>query len=40
MRLITSTAGNVGIDKTTKNILKLLKFWNLDIPVAKGAPGP
>lgn len=40
VRLITSIAGNVGIDKTTKNILKLLKFWNLDIPVAKGCARP
>lgn len=40
VRLVTSTAGNVGIEKTTNNILKLMKFWNLEIPVAKGCARP
>ncbi|QIK70417.1 ribonucleoside hydrolase RihC [Erysipelothrix sp. HDW6C] len=38
--LITTVAGNVSVEKTTKNLLKLLKFYNKDIPVAKGADRP
>ncbi|MCI6574860.1 MAG: ribonucleoside hydrolase RihC [Arcanobacterium sp.] len=40
IRLITTTAGNVGIGKTTTNALKLLEFWESHIPVAKGATLP
>ncbi|CAH1850082.1 ribonucleoside hydrolase RihC [Convivina praedatoris] len=38
--LITTVAGNVSVDKTTNNALKLLEFFNKDIPVAAGAKGP
>ena len=33
VKLITSTAGNVGIEKTTRNILHILEKFNFDIPV-------
>lgn len=38
--LITTVAGNVSIDKTTNNALKLLHFFKKNIPVAKGAAMP
>ena len=39
--LITTVAGNVSVDKTTKNALKLLEFFHReDIPVAAGASKP
>ncbi|WP_019636593.1 ribonucleoside hydrolase RihC [Paenibacillus fonticola] len=40
VRLITTVAGNVGLDKVTLNALKLLKFFKKDIPVAMGAGRP
>lgn len=40
VRLITTVSGNVDVDKTTNNALKLLKFFNKKIPVAKGANAP
>lgn len=40
VRLITTVAGNVGIDKVTYNTLRLLKFFEKDIPVAVGADRP
>lgn len=41
IRLVTTVAGNVGIDKTTKNALDLVHFFNRDdIVVAKGATEP
>ncbi|CAH1852530.1 ribonucleoside hydrolase RihC [Convivina intestini] len=40
VRLITTVAGNVSVDKTTNNALKLLEFFNKDIPVAAGAKRP
>lgn len=40
VRLIASVAGNVGIEHTTNNALKLLAFLKKDIPVAKGAAAP
>ena len=40
VKLITTVAGNVGIKYVTENMLKLLTFWNLKIPVAQGAAGP
>jgi len=40
VRLITTIAGNVGLDKVTLNALKLLKFFKKDIPVAMGADRP
>lgn len=38
--LITTVAGNVTVDKTTKNALKLVDFFNKDVPVAAGATDP
>lgn len=38
--LLTTVAGNVKIDYVTNNVLKLLKFWKLRLPVAKGASQP
>ncbi|AJS57667.1 ribonucleoside hydrolase RihC [Paenibacillus sp. IHBB 10380] len=40
VRLITTVAGNVGLDKVTTNALRLLKFFNKNIPVALGAERP
>lgn len=40
VKLITTVAGNVSVDKTTKNTLKLLSFFDADIPVAMGAKAP
>ncbi|GGH12112.1 ribonucleoside hydrolase RihC [Paenibacillus segetis] len=40
VRLITTIAGNVGLDKVTKNALRLLKFFNKNVPVALGADRP
>jgi non-specific riboncleoside hydrolase len=41
VKLFTSVAGNVSVDKTTLNELKLLEFFNrTDIPVAAGAKAP
>ena len=38
--LITTVAGNVGLDKVTYNTLRLLKYFNKSIPVAMGADRP
>lgn len=40
VKLITTVAGNVSIDKVTNNALKLLSFFEKEIPVAKGANTP
>ncbi|HEY1843269.1 MAG TPA: ribonucleoside hydrolase RihC [Buttiauxella sp.] len=40
LRLITTVAGNVSVDKTTRNALQLMHFWNKEIPVAQGAATP
>lgn len=40
MKLLTTVAGNVSVDKTTNNALKLLKFFGKDVPVARGATKP
>lgn len=40
VKLITTVAGNVSLEKVTYNMLKLLKFYNKDVPVAKGAASP
>lgn len=37
LQLITTVAGNVSVEKTTRNALQLLHFWNSDIPLAQGA---
>ncbi|CAH0419419.1 ribonucleoside hydrolase RihC [Periweissella ghanensis] len=40
VRLITTVAGNVTVDKTTINALKLVHFFDADVPVAAGAVAP
>ena len=40
VKLITTVAGNVSIDYTTENALKLVEFFEKDIPVAKGSHKP
>lgn len=40
VKLITTMAGNVTVDKTTKNALKLVQFFQKDVPVAQGASEP
>ncbi|PZL69905.1 ribonucleoside hydrolase RihC [Enterococcus plantarum] len=40
IKLFTTVAGNVSMDKVTKNLLKLLAFWNKEIPVAIGSDRP
>ena len=40
IQLITTMGANVTVDKTTANALKLVEFFDVDIPVAKGCPGP
>lgn len=40
LRLITTVAGNVSVDKTTRNALQLMDFWQASVPVARGAATP
>ncbi|AEJ23703.1 ribonucleoside hydrolase RihC [Weissella koreensis KACC 15510] len=41
LKLLTGVAGNVAVEKTTANLLKLEEFFNrTDIPVAMGAKAP
>ncbi len=40
VRLITTVAGNVSLENVTNNTLKLLKFFNKEVLVAKGAARP
>lgn len=40
LKLITAVAGNVTVDKTTANALKIVHFFNKDVPVATGAAQP
>lgn len=40
VKLITTVAGNVSLENVTNNALKLLSFWEKDIPVAAGADRP
>ncbi|SCS51089.1 ribonucleoside hydrolase RihC [Staphylococcus caeli] len=40
LRMITTVNGNVGIEKTTANALKLKRFFNSDVPVHRGAAQP
>ena len=40
LKLMTTVAGNVSLEKTTRNALQLLHFWNANIPVAQGAATP
>lgn len=36
LQLITTVAGNVSVEKTTRNALQLLHFWDADVPLAQG----
>lgn len=38
--LLTTVAGNVSVDKTTQNTLKLVSFFDKKVPVAKGCERP
>lgn len=40
LQLMTTVAGNVSVEKTTRNGLQLLHFWNADVPLAQGAATP
>lgn len=41
IKLLTSVAGNVSVDKTTINLLKLTTFFKqTQVPVARGAAAP
>lgn len=40
VRLLTTVAGNVSLNKVTYNTLRLLKFMKKEVPVAKGADAP
>lgn len=40
VELISTVAGNVSVEKTTNNALRLVEFFGKDIPVAKGASKP
>ena len=40
VKMITTVNGNVGIEKTTANALKLKHFFNSDVPVHRGASKP
>ncbi|MHA5094929.1 ribonucleoside hydrolase RihC [Oenococcus oeni] len=40
VELITTVAGNVTVDKTTKNALKIANFFNSEVPLAAGASQP
>ncbi|WP_210123503.1 ribonucleoside hydrolase RihC [Staphylococcus sp. GDX8P106P-2] len=40
LKMISTVNGNVGIEKTTANALKLKHFFNSDIPVHRGASQP
>jgi len=40
VKLITTVEGNVNVEKTTLNALRLLSFYNKKVPVAKGFSQP
>ena len=40
LQLMTTVAGNVSVEKTTRNALQLLHFWNADVPLAQGSAKP
>jgi purine nucleosidase len=41
LRAITTVAGNVGLDKTTANALRVRDYLGMrDVPVVEGSPGP
>lgn len=40
VKLISTVAGNVPVESTTKNALKLVEFFGIDVPVARGCSQP
>lgn len=40
LQLMTTVAGNVSVEKTTRNALQLLHFWQAKVPLAQGASMP
>ncbi len=40
VKLLSTVAANVDVEKTTQNALKLVEFLGADVPVAKGAAQP
>ena len=40
LRMITTVNGNVGIEKTTANALKLKRFFSSTVPVHRGSSQP
>ena len=40
LRMITTVNGNVGIEKTTANALKLNRFFSSTVPVHRGSSQP
>lgn len=40
VKLLTTVCGNVSVEKTTRNALQLMAFWQQPIPVARGAAAP
>ena len=40
VRLLTTVCGNVSVEKTTRNALQLMTFWQQSVPVARGAAAP
>lgn len=40
IKLITTVCGNVSVEKTTRNALQLMAFWQQSVPVARGAAAP
>lgn len=40
VKLLTTVAGNVNVTKTTENTLKLVSFFDKQVPVAKGCDKP
>lgn len=40
VKLISTVSGNVSVEKTTRNALQLMTFWQQPVPVARGAAAP
>ena len=40
VKLLTTVCGNVSVEKTTRNALQLMTFWQQSVPVARGAAAP
>ncbi|WP_239256396.1 ribonucleoside hydrolase RihC [Listeria ilorinensis] len=40
LKLISTVAGNVNVDKTTDNALRLVEYFDVEVPVAKGCSEP